>query len=79
MVVWVDGLFAAHGAAEDLNGAIRDDFVGVHVRLCARAGLPDNEGKMVEKLEGGHFRGCLFNGFAKFGVLRAVSERKLCS
>lgn len=55
MVVRVDGVFGAHGAAEDFNGAVRDDFVGIHVRLGAGAGLPDHEREMVDELEGGDF------------------------
>lgn len=31
VIVGVDRTFAAHGAAEDLDGPIGDDFVGVHV------------------------------------------------
>lgn len=70
VVVGVDGLFAAHCAAEDFNGAVRNDFVGVHVGLRARAGLPDDEGKVVEEFKRGDFAGGLLDGFADFGVFR---------
>ena len=34
----------------DFVSAVGDDFVGIHVRLCAGAGLPDNKGEMRKKL-----------------------------
>ena len=64
VVVGVDGLLGAHGAAEDLNGAVRDDFVGVHVRLGAGSGLPHHEGEVVEELEVGHLSSSLLDSFA---------------
>ena len=48
VVVGVDGLLGAHCAAEDLNGAVGDDLVGIHVGLGARARLPDDEGEVVD-------------------------------
>ena len=39
--------FLTHVAAEHLDGAVRDDFVGVHVRLGAGAGLPDDEREVI--------------------------------
>jgi hypothetical protein len=68
VVVGVDRLLGAHGAAEDLNGAVRDDFVGVHVGLGAGAGLPDDEGEVVDELEGGNLLGGLLDGLSKLGV-----------
>ena len=55
VIIGVDGFLGAHGAAQDLNGTVRDDLVGVHVGLRARAGLPYYQGEMVEELEGGDF------------------------
>ena len=68
VVVGVDGLLAAHGAAQNLNGAVGDDLVGVHVGLGAGAGLPDNEGEVVDELEGGDLLGSLLDGLSKLGV-----------
>lgn len=64
VVVGVDGLLRAHGAAEDLDRTVRDDFVGVHVRLGAGAGLPHYEGEVVEELEVGHLSSSLLDSFA---------------
>src|SRR5688572_31287530 len=43
-------LLAPHLATSDLDGAIRDYFVGVHVRLRATAGLPDAQREVIVKL-----------------------------
>ncbi len=45
VVIGVDRLFAAHHAAGDLNSAVGDDLIGVHVALRAGAGLEHDEGK----------------------------------
>lgn len=74
VVVGVDGLLAAHGAAEDLNGAVGDDFVGVHVGLGARARLPDDEGEVVDELEGGDLVSGLLDGLAQLGVCMALAS-----
>lgn len=50
VVVGVDGLLGAHLSTEDLNCSVRDDLVGVHVGLSARAGLPDDEREVVHQL-----------------------------
>lgn len=71
VVVGVDGLLGAHGAAEDLNGAVGDDLVCVHVGLGAGAGLPDDEGEVVEQLAVGDLFGGLLDGLANLGVYRA--------
>jgi hypothetical protein len=41
VVVGMNGLFAAHDAAGNFDGAVGNDFVDVHVGLRAAAGLPD--------------------------------------
>jgi len=76
VVVGVDRLLAAHGAAEDFNGAVGDDFVGVHVGLCAGARLPDNEGEVVDELERCNLVSSLLDGLSKLGVYIALA---LCS
>lgn len=70
VVVGVDWLLGTHGTTEDLNGAVGDDLVGVHVGLSARAGLPDDEGEVIEELERCDFGGGFLDCFADFGVWR---------
>jgi hypothetical protein len=48
----VDRRLAAALAAGQLDGAVGDDLVGVHVRLGAAAGLPDAEREVVVELAG---------------------------
>ena len=55
VVVGMDGLLRTHLAAQHLDGAIRDHLVRVHVRLSARAGLPDDEGEMIVQVSRDHF------------------------
>ncbi len=47
VVIGMDGLLAAHHPACELDGAVGDDLVGVHVGLGAAAGLPDMKREMV--------------------------------
>jgi hypothetical protein len=54
VVIGVDGLLAAHCPSQNLDGAVGNDLVGVHVGLSARACLPHNEWEVINKLEGGH-------------------------
>lgn len=68
VIVRVNGLLAAHFASEDLNCAVGDDLVGVHVGLGAGASLPDDEGEVVDELEGGDFSGSLLDCLRDFGV-----------
>ena len=68
MVIGVDGFLAAHFAAEDLDGAVGDDFVGVHVGLRAGAGLEDGEGELLDELQVGYFFRCLLYSSADFGI-----------
>src|SRR5256714_355185 len=50
VVVRVDGPLAPQLAAGDLDGAVRDDLVGVHVCLRAAARLPDAQGEVLVQL-----------------------------
>ena len=68
MVVGVDGLLGALGAAQHLDGAVGDDLVGVHVGLGAGARLPDDQRKVVEQLERCNLGGGFLDGLANFGV-----------
>jgi hypothetical protein len=68
VVVGVNGLLGAHGAAQDLNGAVGDDLVGVHVGLGAGAGLPDNQREVIQQLTLGDLSGGLLDGLTDLGV-----------
>lgn len=68
VVVGVDGRLGAHGAAEDFNSTVGDDLVGVHVGLCAGAGLPDDEGEVVHEFAVGNLLGGLLDGHANLRV-----------
>ena len=52
VVVGVDGRLAAELAAGQLDGAVGDHLVDVHVRLRAAAGLPDDQRKVVVQIAG---------------------------
>ena len=41
MIVRVYRGFASKNASSKFDGSIGDDFVGVHVGLCPRSGLPN--------------------------------------
>ena len=77
VVVGVDRLLAAHLAAENLNGAVGDDFVCVHIRLGTGAGLPDDQREVVHELAVGNLLGGLLNGVADLGIfmILAMLER----
>lgn len=68
VIVGVDGFLAALLAAQDLDGSVGDDLVRVHVGLSARAGLPDDQGEVVEQLQVSDLLGRLLNGLADGGV-----------
>ena len=55
VIVGVNGLFASHHATRYFDGAIRDHFIGIHVRLGAAAGLPHVKRKMLVEFAGNHF------------------------
>lgn len=68
VVVGVDGLLGALLAAQDLNGAVGDDLVRVHVGLGTGTGLPDDEGEVVHQLALRNLGGSLLDGLADLGV-----------
>ena len=70
VIVGVDWFLRAHCSTQNLYGAIRDDFVGVHVGLSTRAGLPNYEWEVVEEGEIRNLRGSLLYSFAKRRILR---------
>src|SRR5271154_738825 len=60
-------LLGSQGTAGELDRAIRDDLVGVHVGLRAGAGLPDAQGEMVVEFSLDYLLGGLYH---KLGFLR---------
>ena len=71
VVVGVDGLLRAHLAAEDLDRAVRDDLVGVHVGLRPAPGLPDDQREVFVELALDDFVGRLDDGLRLLGGQRA--------
>ena len=70
MLTWSLGwtsVLAAEFAAEDFDGAVGDDLVGVHVGLGAGAGLPDDEGEMIVEFAGDDVVAGLGNKCGLFG------------
>ncbi len=59
VVVRMNRLFGADRAAEHFNGAVGDHLVRIHVRLRARARLPDDEREMIVEMAVDH----LLRGF----------------
>ena len=57
VVVRVDRLLRAQLAAGQLDGAVRDDLVRVHVRLRAGAGLEDDQREVVVEVAADHLVG----------------------
>lgn len=68
VVVGMNWRLAAHLAAENLNGTVGNDLVGVHVGLGAGACLPDDEGEVVHELAIGNLLGGLLDGLTNLGV-----------
>ena len=73
VVVGMDRRLRPHLAAEDFDRPVRDHFIGVHVRLRAGPGLPDNEGKVIVELAGDHLIRRLDDGLADLRI--KASER----
>ena len=59
VVIWMDRFLRTHHATCDLNRAIRNHLVGIHIGLRAAAGLPDAEWKVLVEFSGNHFVGSL--------------------
>src|SRR6476619_582461 len=59
MVVGMDRILAASFPRKDFIGAARNHFIGVHVRLRARAGLPDDQRELVVEAAASDFGGSL--------------------
>ena len=61
MIIRVHRCFGGHGAAQNLNRAVRDDLVRVHVGLSARPGLPNDQRKVIVKFAVDHLLGGLLD------------------
>ena len=57
VIVRVHRMFAAQPAAENLDGAIGNHLVDVHVGVGAGSGLPDDKGEMIVEGAVDHFVG----------------------
>ena len=68
VVVRVDRLLAAAIATKDLVGAAGDHLIGVHVRLRARPGLPDDQRELAVEIAAGDFGGGLLDRLGKLRV-----------
>ena len=77
VIVGVHGLLAAHFSSQQLDGAVGDDFVGVHVALRAGSRLPDYEREVVDEFEACDFLCGLDDCVADFGV-QAVGHVDFC-
>ena len=61
VIIGMDRLLRSQHAARDLDGAVRDDFVDVHVGLRAAARLPDAQRELIIPLALNHLVGGLHN------------------
>ena len=59
--------------------AVGDDLIGVHVRLCAGAGLPDDEREVLVKLAGDDFVAGRFNDGELLGGHFLGLQRMVCA
>ena len=68
MVIGVNGRFGADLAAQNLDRAVRDHLIGIHIRLRARTCLPHDQREMLIQLainnllRGGDHRICQLGG-----------------
>ena len=79
VVVGMDRLLAARHAARELDGAVGDDLVGVHVRLGAGARLEDDERELLVPPSRDHLVGRARDEVGLVGrqlAERAVGERR---
>ncbi len=71
VVVRVHGIFRANLASKELNGAVRDDLVGVHVGGSARAGLEDVEHEVLVQRAVHHLGGRPLDRFRALRIQEA--------
>ena len=68
MVVRMHGVLGADLTPQYLNSAIGDNFIGIHIGLGPRAGLPDGQREIIIPLTFRHFRGRLNDGTRPFRI-----------
>ena len=78
MVVRVDGLLGTHLPSQELNRAVRDDLVGVHVRGGARARLEDVQHEVLVERAVHHLGGRAADRFRPFLIQKAEFRVHLC-
>jgi hypothetical protein len=74
VIVRVHRLLRAERAAGQLDRAVGDDLVDVHVALRAAAGLPDAQREMIVEFSGGHLVGGLHDEVGYFRLHLAEVE-----
>ena len=67
IIIWMNRLLAAQHAPRNLNRAIGNHFVRVHVGLRAAAGLPDAQWELIIQFAGNYFFGSLHDELRKVG------------
>ena len=70
--------FAAKVSAHDFSTTVRDNFVGVHVGLGTRTGLPDNKGEMVSEFALNDLISSFDDGVSFLGV-KSIVQVSFCS
>lgn len=68
-------LFGAKLATQDLNGTVGDHLIRVHVRLGARACLPDDEREVIIELPSDDLISSLDDGICDLGFKTKVQVR----
>lgn len=68
VVIWVDRRLGTQGTAQNFDGSVGDDFVGVHVGLGTGTGLEDNQWEMFHQLTLVNLGCCLLDGFGQLWV-----------
>lgn len=68
VVVGVDWFLASHFPSKNFDCSVGDDFVGIHIGLCSRTGLPNDQGEVIDQFEGCHLSSSLLNGLTNLGI-----------
>ena len=64
----MDGLLAAAGAGQRLIGAAGDHLIGIHIRLGAGAGLPDDQRELAVEVAPRHLARRLLDRLGDLGT-----------
>ena len=76
----MDRFLRSHLAACQLDGAVGDDFVDIHVGLRSAAGLPDAQGKLVVEFACNNFVGSSNDqlGFFSRKLAQILIDQRAC-